>query len=70
MNTITIKTDFIKLHQLLKLSGVISQGSDAKIIILDGQVKVNGNVCYQRGKKIFLNDIIQVFDHTFKVVGE
>lgn len=57
---ITISTEYLKLQQFLKLSGVVSQGSDAKMLILDEQVKVNGKVEIQRGKKIRENDIVEV----------
>ena len=45
MEYIKIHTDFIKLQQALKLANVVGQGSDAKAIIQDGLVKVNGEVC-------------------------
>lgn len=49
---VTIKTPFIKLDQLMKLSGLTDTGGLAKEIIQDGAVKVNGEVCTMRGKKI------------------
>lgn len=71
MQEITIKTDFIKLQQFIKLAGVVSQGSDAKMLILDGIVKVNGEICLERGKKIRNGDIIDIKDFgTFKAIGE
>ena len=71
MKEITIKTDFIKLQQFIKLAGVVSQGSDAKILILDGIVKVNGKVCLERGKKIKNGAIVFIEDFgTFKAIGE
>lgn len=54
MNKIEIKTEYIKLDQLLKWAGVVGLGSDAKFIIKNGYVKVNGEVVTQRGKKFFL----------------
>lgn len=60
MTEIKITTDFIKLQQFLKLARVVGQGSDAKAIILDELVKVNGEVCTQRGKKIYEGNIIEV----------
>ena len=62
MNKVTVATDFIKLQQFLKLARVVGQGSDAKAIILDGMVKVNGEVCLMRGKKIYEGDIVEVED--------
>ncbi len=55
-----INTDYIKLDQLLKLANVVPTGGQAKLMIGEGRVKVNGNVCLQRGKKIKKGDIISV----------
>lgn len=60
MGYIKINTDYIKLQQALKLANVVGQGSDAKAIIQDGLVKVNGEVCKMRGKKCVIGDIISV----------
>lgn len=60
MEYIKIHTDFIKLQQALKLANVVGQGSDAKVIIQDGLVKVNGEVCTMRGKKCVIGDVISV----------
>ena len=49
MNEIIIKTEFIKLQQLLKLAGIVGQGSDAKLYIKNGEIKVNGITATQRG---------------------
>ena len=54
--SITIKDEFIKLGQALKLAGLVSSGVDAKFLIQDGQVKVNGEVDIRRGKKLYLGD--------------
>jgi len=56
---VEIDTKFIKLQQLIKLANFVSQGSDAKLIILEGKVKVNGEVILQRGKKIFAGDFVE-----------
>ena len=56
---ITIKDDFIKLDALLKFSGIAATGGHAKILILNGEVKVNGEVCLMRGKKIHREDIVE-----------
>lgn len=70
MQEITIKTDFIKLQQFIKLAGVVSQGSDAKMLILDGIVKVNEEICLERGKKIRNGDIVEVKNFgTFKAIA-
>ena len=58
---IRIDTEFIKLDSLLKLSGIAMTGGQAKIIIQNGDVKVNGEVCTQRGKKIRPGDKVSAF---------
>ena len=58
MNQIKIKDEYIKLGQALKLSGMVGSGVEAKIVILDGQVLVNGEVELQRGNKLHPGDII------------
>lgn len=62
MEKITINTDFIKLGQLLKYASIVGNGSDAKLIIADGLVTLNGNVVYERGKKIYPGDVVIVKD--------
>ena len=64
---VQIKTEYIKLDQLLKYMGVAENGSHAKEIILDEEVKVNGEVCKMRGKKLYKNDVISVFDEEFEI---
>ncbi len=54
---IFIKDNFIKLDSALKFANIVSSGGQAKILILDGKVKVNGEICLQRGKKLYKNDI-------------
>jgi len=56
MQTITIRDEFIKLGQAMKLANLVGEGSEAKQLIQDGEVSVNGEVCYQRGKKICPGD--------------
>ncbi len=51
MNKIKINTEIIKLDAFLKWSGIASLGSEAKIYIQEGLIKVNGEICLQRGKK-------------------
>lgn len=57
---IAIKTEFIKLDQLLKFSGVADIGSEAKQMVLDGIVRVNGETCTMRGKKIRSGDNVEI----------
>ena len=56
MEKVIIRDDFIKLGQAMKLAGMV--GVDAKMLIQDGQVEVNGKVEYQRGKKLHEGDVI------------
>lgn len=67
METIKIRDDFIKLGQLLKLAGLVESGVDAKFVIQDGLVKVNGNVETQRGKKVIAGDIIEFDGKSVKI---
>ncbi|MBQ2390998.1 MAG: RNA-binding S4 domain-containing protein [Clostridia bacterium] len=64
---IRIDTEFIKLDSLLKLSGIAMTGGQAKIIIQNGDVKVNGEVCTQRGKKIRPGDKVSAFSEIIEV---
>ena len=57
---IKITTEYIKLDQLLKFSGIAESGSDAKDMIYSEIVKVNGEVCTMRGKKIRPQDIVLI----------
>lgn len=59
---VKITTEFIKLDQLLKFSGAVAIGSEAKELITAGNVKVNGEVCTMRGKKIRSGDVVTVYD--------
>lgn len=68
MKHIKIDSEFIKLDQLLKLADIVGSGGHAKNIIADGDVKVNGEVAHQRGKKIRSNDIIEVDGIEIKVL--
>ena len=71
---IAIKTEFIKLDQLLKFSGVADIGPEAKQMVLDGIVNVNGEVCTMRGKKIRPGDLVEITGEDIiirlEVVGE
>ena len=62
MQTIAIKTEFIKLDALLKFSGPCETGGDAKLIIQEGRVKVNGETCTMRGKKMRPGDVACIDD--------
>ena len=57
-----ITTEFIKLDSLLKYEGLVETGGEAKLLIQEGQVKVNGEVCTMRGKKIRPGDKVELGD--------
>ncbi len=59
METIRLRDGFIKLGQALKLSGIAESGVDAKDIIQNGLVKVNGEVDVRRGRKLYNGDIVE-----------
>ena len=67
-NEIKITTEFIKLEALLKFSGVTETGGEAKQIIQDGGVLVNGEVCTMRGKKLRPGDRAVIDNETELVV--
>ena len=70
MKTITITTEFIKLQDLLKFASLVSTGGEAKIVILDEEVTVNGEVCTQRGKKIRPGDKVEFRGEVLTVAYE
>lgn len=65
---ITIETEYIKLDSLLKLSGLCETGGEAKLVINEGLVSVNGEVCQMRGRKIRPGDSV-LFDGVRLEVG-
>jgi ribosome-associated protein len=67
MESIQIKDEFIKLGQALKLAGLVESGVEAKIVIQDGQVTLNGNVETQRGKKLYDGDVVEYNGQKFSV---
>lgn len=72
METITIKinTEFIKLDQLLKFAGIAETGGHAKEIVAEGVCVVNGDVCTQRGKKIYPGDTLEIDEYLIEIVKE
>ncbi len=54
--TVVISTEFIKLESAMKLANIIPSGGTAKMVIQDGLVEVNGEVCTMRGKKLYPGD--------------
>lgn len=70
MEEVRIRDDYIKLGQALKLAGLVGSGVDAKIVIQDGQVRVNGQVETQRGKKLALGDQVEFEGNTFEIMRD
>lgn len=67
MVIINLRDDFIKLGQALKAAGLVESGVDAKYVIQDGLVKVNGAVEVQRGKKLVAGDIVEFDGQKIKI---
>lgn len=60
--------EFIKLDSLLKLTGLVSTGGQAKVFIQNGEVSVNDEKCLMRGKKIRKGDNIRLFDDKIEII--
>ena len=67
MEIIQLKEDYIKLGQALKAAGFVDSGVEAKFVIQDGLVLVNGNVEVQRGKKLVDGDMVEFDGHQIKI---
>lgn len=67
MEEIKIKDEFIKLGQALKLAGFAGSGVDAKFMIGEGMVTVNGETEYRRGRKVYPGDVIELEGNQVKV---
>lgn len=67
METIKLRDEYIKLGQALKAAGFVDSGLESKIVIKEGQVSVNGEVEYQRGKKLHDGDIVTFGENTIKI---
>lgn len=67
MEIIHLREDFIKLGQALKAAGLAESGVEAKLLIQDGQVRVNGQVEVQRGKKLFAGDVVEFAGEIIKI---
>lgn len=68
--TLKINTEYIRLDAALKLADAVSSGGQAKIIIQEGDVKVNGQTCEQRGKKIRAGDVFEFNNVLYEAVKE
>lgn len=68
MEVIKLRDEYIKLGQALKACNLVESGVDAKFAIQDGLVKVNGQVEYQRGKKLYDGDLISFQGEEIKII--
>ncbi|MDR3758020.1 MULTISPECIES: RNA-binding S4 domain-containing protein [Enterocloster] len=68
METIKLRDEYIKLGQALKAAGLVESGVEAKYAVEDGNVKVNGVVATQRGKKLVDGDVVAYKGETIKIV--
>lgn len=64
---IKISTEYIKLDALLKFAGLCATGGEAKIVIADGEILVNGEVCTMRGKKLRPGDTLSFRGNTIVI---
>ena len=67
MEVIKLRDEYIKLGQALKAAGYVDSGVDAKLVIQDGLVKVNGQNETQRGKKLYAGDEVEYKDQLIKI---
>ena len=67
METIAITTEYIRLDACLKLTGMVDTGGQAKVLIQEGRVQVNGEVCTMRGKKLTPGDTVSLLGESFQV---
>lgn len=67
METIYLRDEFIKLGQALKAAGFVESGVEAKEVILEGLVLVNGEVDTRRGRKLYEGDVVSFENQTIKI---
>ena len=65
---ISIKEDFIRLDSAMKLASLVATGGHAKIVIQNGEVEVNGEICTMRGKKLYKGDKVTFEGQGFEIV--
>ncbi|AKE51174.1 RNA-binding S4 domain-containing protein [Kangiella geojedonensis] len=71
MNTIIINQEPVELFKILKFEGIVGSGGEAKMVISEGLVKVNGEVETQKRKKVVSGDTIEFMDESYNVtLGE
>ena len=68
MKDIVVNSEIIKLDSFLKWAGAVSLGSEAKILIQGGEVKLNGAVEIQRGKKLKKGDVIELNGESYRII--
>lgn len=68
MEQIKLSEDYIKLGQALKAAGLVGSGVEAKIVIQDGLVSVNGEIDTRRGKKLYGGEVIEYDGQSVKIV--
>ncbi len=64
---VAIHTEFIKLQDAMKFANVVFSGGEAKQVIIDGMVKVNGETCTMRGKKLYPGDTFAFMGGVYKI---
>ena len=67
---VKINTDFIQLQSFLKFKGISETGGQAKEFIQDGIIRVNGEVCTARGKKLRDGDVVSAFGTDYQIINE
>lgn len=70
MEKINITTEYIKLDSLLKLAALVGTGGEAKYVIAEGMVNVNGEVCTQRGKKLRAGDKVEFAGNVLEITAK
>lgn len=70
MEKIKINTEFIKLDSLLKFAALVGTGGEAKYVISEGLVRVNGEVCTMRGRKIYPGDRVEFAENILEIEKE
>lgn len=68
METIVLRDEFIKLGQVLKAGNLVSSGVEAKIVVQNGEVLVNGEICTMRGKKLYDGDQVTFQGNSIRIV--
>ena len=70
MEKIIIDTEYIKLDSMLKFAAAVGTGGEAKFVIAEGMVNVNGEVCTMRGKKLRAGDVVEFQGMEFEIANE